>query len=63
METNEFHLGNRALYVMGAYLAVMLLLGALGRRSRKEESLRDFYLAGSTFGFRCSISHVVCHAV
>jgi len=51
MESGEFQLGNRALYVMGAYLVVMLMLGALGRRSRKEESLRDFYLAGSTFGF------------
>jgi SSS family solute:Na+ symporter/sodium/pantothenate symporter len=51
MEGNEFQLGNRALYVMGAYLAVMLMIGWIGRRSRKEESLRDFYLAGSTFGF------------
>ncbi len=51
METSEFHLGNRALIVMGVYLVVMLALGWAGRRSRKEESLRDFYLAGSTFGF------------
>ncbi len=51
METSEFHLGNRALVVMGIYLVVMLAIGWIGRRSRKEESLKDFYLAGSTFGF------------
>lgn len=51
METGEIHLGNRALVVMGVYLVVMLGLGWIGRRSRKDESLRDFYLAGSTFGF------------
>ena len=37
--------------VMGVYLMVMLGLGALGRARREEESLRDFYLAGSGFGF------------
>lgn len=36
---------------MAVYLSVMLGLGWLGRMRRKEESLRDFYLGGSTFGF------------
>ena len=44
-------LGSSALIVMGIYLVVLLLLGWIGRVSRKEESLRDFYLAGSSFGF------------
>ena len=47
----ETHLGVDALVFMGLYLCVMLTIGWLGRRSRKEESLRDFYLAGSSFGF------------
>ena len=48
MKTN---LGVDALVFMGLYLCVMLTIGWLGRRSRKEESLRDFYLAGSSLGF------------
>ena len=43
-------LGNSALVVMGVYLLVILVLGWLGKVSRKEESLRDFYLGGSSFG-------------
>ena len=44
-------LGYSALVVMGIYLVALLFLGWIGRVSRKEESLRDFYLAGSGFGF------------
>jgi solute:Na+ symporter, SSS family len=47
---DDIQLGNGALVVMGLYLLVMLGLGWAGRQSRKEESLRDFYLAGSTIG-------------
>ena len=47
-EGPEFGVG--ALVVMGCYLLVMLALGWLGRLSRREESLRDFYLGGSGFG-------------
>ncbi len=43
-------LGTSALLFMGGYLVVMLGLGWLGRISRREESLRDFYLGGSNFG-------------
>ncbi|HVS12545.1 MAG TPA: sodium:solute symporter family protein [Thermoanaerobaculia bacterium] len=46
----EVAFGPGALVVMAGYLVVMLLLGWLGRVSRKEESLRDFYLGGSSFG-------------
>ncbi len=35
---------------MGVYLMVMLGLGWAGRMSRREESLKDFYLGGSSFG-------------
>ena len=51
MSSENLDLGNSALVFMGLYLVGMLLLGWLGRRSRKEESLRDFYLGGSSFGF------------
>jgi len=44
-------LGSDALIVMAVYLAALLGLGWLGRVSRREESLRDFYLGGSSFGF------------
>ena len=44
-------LGNSALFVMAVYLVALLGLGWLGRMRKKEESLRDFYLAGSSFGF------------
>lgn len=43
-------LGNPALVITGIYLVVMLGIGWLGRISRKEDSLRDFYLGGSSFG-------------
>ncbi len=33
------------------YLCSLLLLGWLGRKARKEDSLQDFYLAGRGFGF------------
>ena len=44
-------LGGPALAVLGLYLVGMLGLGVLGRAKRREESMRDFYLAGSGFGF------------
>ncbi len=47
----EVTFGPGALAVLGGYLVVMLGLGLLGRLKRREHSLRDFYLGGSTFGF------------
>ena len=35
----------------GCYLASLLLLGFLGRKARKEDSMQDFYLAGRGFSF------------
>ncbi len=51
MSPADLDFGTSALVVMSVYLLVMLGLGALGRARREEESLRDFYLAGSGFGF------------
>lgn len=51
MSPENLDLGNSALVFMGIYLVGMLLLGWLGQRSRKEKTLRDFYLGGSSFGF------------
>ncbi len=51
MNDGSIHFGQGPMVVMGIYLAVVLLLGWIGRRSRREESLRDFYLGGSSFGF------------
>jgi len=36
---------------LAGYLGSLLLLGWLGRRARREDSLQDFYLAGRGFGF------------
>lgn len=47
----RMELGAEALAFVGAYLAVMLGLGVLGRARSRERSLRDFYLGGSSFGF------------
>lgn len=50
MNGEPLQLGNGALVVTGVYLALMLGIGWLGRISRKETSLRDFYLGGSSLG-------------
>jgi len=47
----DIDLGLAPLGVLAAYLCLMIGIGMLGRASRKEESLSDFYLAGSSFGF------------
>ena len=36
---------------IGLYLLVLLGIGFAGYRSRKENSMRDFYLAGNGIGF------------
>ena len=33
------------------YLCSLLLVGWLGYRARREDSMKDFYLAGGGFGF------------
>jgi SSS family solute:Na+ symporter/sodium/pantothenate symporter len=48
---HELDLGVAPLVVLAFYLVVMVGIGWLGRVSRKEDSLSDFYLAGSSFGF------------
>lgn len=36
--------------VMGAYLVLLVCIGVLGRRARRDDSLGDFYLGGRSFG-------------
>jgi len=36
---------------IGLYLSSLIGIGILGKRARREDSLSDFYLAGSGFGF------------
>jgi len=43
--------GTGAWVFIGAYLLSLIGIGLLGKRARREDSLRDFYLAGSGFGF------------
>ncbi len=43
-------LGPAGLTVVGCYLLVLILLGWLGHRAKKENSLADFYLGGRGMG-------------
>ncbi len=43
-------LGPTGMLFIGFYLASLLLIGWLANRSRKEDSLKDYYLAGSSLG-------------
>ncbi len=43
--------GTGAWIFIGVYLLSLIGIGILGKRARKEDSLSDFYLAGSGFGF------------
>ena len=36
---------------IGAYLLSLILIGVVGKRARRADTLSDFYLAGSGFGF------------
>ena len=47
----DIELGIAPIIVLVIYLFMMIGIGMLGRASRKEESLSDFYLGGSSFGF------------
>ena len=40
------------LVFIGIYLASLVVIGLVGYRARRENSLRDFYLAGNGIGFR-----------
>ena len=43
--------GPGAWVFIALYLGSLLLVGWWGYRARREDSLKDFYLAGSGFGF------------
>jgi SSS family solute:Na+ symporter/sodium/pantothenate symporter len=47
---SDVPLGPGALAFIGLYLAGMLVVGYVAKRSRKDESLGDFYLAGGGLG-------------
>lgn len=49
--SNLLPFGPGAWLFFSFYLCSLLLLGWLGRRARKEDSLQDFYLGGRGFGF------------
>ncbi len=43
--------GPGGLTVIAVYLLSLIVIGWLGRRARRAETLREFYLAGGTMGF------------
>lgn len=43
--------GDIGLYIVVVYLASLLVVGWLANRSRRDNSVKDFYLAGSSLGF------------
>jgi solute:Na+ symporter, SSS family len=49
--SNVLPFGPGAWLFFSLYLSTLLLLGWIGRKARKEDSLQDFYLAGRGFGF------------
>lgn len=49
--SNVLPFGLGAWLFFSLYLSTLLLLGWLGRKARKEDSMQDFYLAGRGFGF------------
>ncbi|NQZ12545.1 MAG: hypothetical protein HRT35_35780, partial [Algicola sp.] len=49
MEQSVF--GETGLFIVVVYLASLLVIGWLANRSRTDNSLKDFYLAGSSLGF------------
>jgi len=44
-------LDEKGLVFVGLYLMSLLIIGWLANRSRRENSMRDYYLAGSSLGF------------
>ena len=47
-------IGTGGLTFISIYCLSLLLVGWLGHRAKKENSLADFYLGGGGFGFRHS---------
>ncbi len=43
--------GIGAWFFVAMYLCSLLLIGWIGYNARREDTLRDFYLAGRGFGF------------
>lgn len=51
MNENMIPFGPGGLSFIGLYLMSLVLIGWFGHRARRENSLRDFYLGGSSLGF------------
>ena len=49
--TGEPVLGTGGLIFIGIYCCLLLLIGWLGHRAKKEDTLADFYLGGRDLGF------------
>jgi SSS family solute:Na+ symporter len=50
-DTTHPLIGQTAIWVMAAYLVVLIVLGLMGRFARKEASMGDFFLGGRSLGF------------
>ncbi len=50
MNDTAYQLGLAPIIVLAIYLLIMIGVGWAGKVSRKENTLRDFYLGGSSFG-------------
>ena len=49
--SNGYALGNGGLAFIGLYILTLIVIGWLGHRAKKEDSLEDHYLGGRAFGF------------
>ena len=47
----EYELGTGGLVFIALYVLSLLLIGWLGHRAKKANTLEDHYLGGRTFGF------------
>ncbi len=49
--TGSIDFGRDVALASGGYVALLFVIGALGRRALREKTLSEFYLAGRTIGF------------
>lgn len=60
MSDSLIPIGAGGLGVVAAYLGGLILLGWFGYRARRENTLRDFYLAGPGIGFLVLVLTLYC---
>ena len=51
MDDKIIPFGPGGLTFIGLYLCSLILIGWIGRRAKRDNSLKDFYLGGGTTGF------------